>query len=470
MNTKLIKAYRDLLARKGPTFVMILALSIGIIGAGSIFNAYNIMVREMQKNYDMTNPPHFIIKKENLSGDERQRIAGLSSEYKYEYRGIIEGRMLTPSGIWKPIVLEVVPDFNQVQINQFFTLKEEKYQSLNNQNSPGLMEVFIEKAAFPEAEQNIGNNMKILLPDSPIQEVKITGSYHAPALPPAWMENCVYGFISMETAQKLGFKDPLNRILVQSPNTIKTFQDAKNESVFFVEKIKNLGITDFTTEVPLPGVHPHAGQMNSFLYLLQVFGVIALIMASALTGNIISSILARQKREIGIMKSIGADRGQVLLILLIQIGIVGLIALLIAMPLARIIAVQYSYFTANILNFIIYDASIPLWSYALQIVIGLGIPLLMSLVPILRNSKITVREIITDYGINSQSRKKSWFKMPVIPGLTPYILSIRNTFRQKGRFVLMLVTLTVSGVLFLISQNVSQSINVTVEDIFKLFR
>jgi putative ABC transport system permease protein len=117
------------------------------------------------------------------------------------------------------------------------------------------------------------------------------------------------------------------------------------------------------------------------------------------------------------------------------------------------------------LNFDIMDASIPVWSYAVLVLIGLLTPVLAAAFPVYRGSRITVREAITDYGILEQPTtnrlvdrvfgKVQWLSRPVL-------LSLRNTFRRQGRMALTLAVLAIGGAMFISALNVGASIKSTI--------
>ncbi|MGE5672002.1 MAG: ABC transporter permease, partial [Fibrobacterota bacterium] len=463
MNTLFIKSIRDLLLKKVQSLIIIAALTLGVIGVGAISNVYTILKREMQKNYDMTNPPHFIVNCDSLPMGIDNILQEVNSSYDWEFRGIIEGRALSGEGIWKPLILEVVPDFNQRRIDRFFYVDDMNKQKLA---IPATGEIFLEKAALPVAKKEVGEQLDLLIPGASEKKLSITGMYHAPSLPPAWMENWVYGFISEETALTFTNRYKTNQILFRSHNKILTTDQAQQEASVMKDLLTRSGIRATSVTVPVPGAHPHAGQMNSLLYMMQVFGLIALLLAAALVGNIFGSLFARQKREIGVMKSLGASSGQILLINLIQIGILSSLALVVAIPAGQFFAQKYTAFTATILNFKIYDAAVPWWGYALQITIGLGIPLLSALLQMRRSLKLTVREIITDYGVRSTGKNWLLARLTSVSGMTPLMLSIRNAFRNKRRMALQIISLSAGGILFIMSQNITQSIGITIDKLF----
>ena len=59
-------------------------------------------------------------------------------------------------------------------------------------------------------------------------------------------------------------------------------------------------------DVPAPGEHPAERVMRTLLFLLQTFGVVALVASGALVATLITAQLKKQSREIGAMKAVGA--------------------------------------------------------------------------------------------------------------------------------------------------------------------
>ncbi len=145
----------------------------------------------------------------------------------------------------------------------------------------------------------------------------------------------------------------------------------------------------------------------------------------------------------------------------------GLAGLAIGLPLAIIAGRIYAEFAASMLNFEIFSYAIPHQYLLLQIVIGLLVPLVAASFPILRGSRISVREAISDYGIQQKSKEATSF-IHLLRKITnrPFILSLRNTFRQQGRLILTLGTLALGGAGFIVAMNVSASMNYSVDSKF----
>ena len=224
--------------------------------------------------------------------------------------------------------------------------------------------------------------------------------------------------------------------------------------------------------IPVPGEHPHAGQLSALLFLMQAFGILTLILSSVIVINMISFVLARQIRQIGVMKAIGAKTSQIMSIYMGEVVLLGIIALVIAIPVAIIESRPFSENTANILNFIIMDNSIPFYNFVIMICIGLFLPVFSVMYTVYKGSRVTVKDALTDYGISLSSIKRNRFLMMLSKYniiTRPIMISIRNTFRKKGRIVLSLVILAVGGSMFMASMNVGASITKTIKNAGKSF-
>jgi putative ABC transport system permease protein len=166
--------------------------------------------------------------------------------------------------------------------------------------------------------------------------------------------------------------------------------------------------------------------------------------------NTISALLAQQTRQIGIMKTIGARRGQIVAMYLFGVLTFGVLALIVAVPLGAIASFLFTSYMAGLLNFDI-AFRVPLEAVLLEVGIGLTIPLLAAAVPIMAGVRITVREAIASAGgaghFGTGFIDRAIQRVRGLP--RPTLLSLRNTFRRKARLGLTLFTLTLGGAIFI---------------------
>jgi putative ABC transport system permease protein len=150
-----------------------------------------------------------------------------------------------------------------------------------------------------------------------------------------------------------------------------------------------------------------------------------------------------------------------------MVALFGLLALLVAVPLGALGALGLTTYAASLLNFDIASYRMPSSVLLLEIAVALLVPLLAALWPIVSGARVTVREAISSYGLGTghfgQGLIDRWLER--VHGLSrPLLLSLRNTFRRKGRLALTLTTLTLAGAIFVAVFSVRASLLQTLDD------
>jgi putative ABC transport system permease protein len=150
----------------------------------------------------------------------------------------------------------------------------------------------------------------------------------------------------------------------------------------------------------------------------------------------------------------------------------GLIALVAAIPLGALGSYALARFAANIINFVTRDFEIVPLAIVVQVFIALLVPPIAGLMPVLKGSRISVRKAISSTGLSSQREQKGWLdrQLERVRRISrPLLISIRNTFRRKGRLALTLSTLTLGGAVFIAVFNAQAALDATVERTTRYF-
>jgi len=116
---------------------------------------------------------------------------------------------------------------------------------------------------------------------------------------------------------------------------------------------------------------------------------------------------------------------------------------------------------------------IPVKAFAVEALIGFGVPFLAALYPIWSGTRVTVREALSDYGLGKSQTQAGLLDrvLKLLRGplfRRPVLLSLRNTFRRRARLVLTLLPLVLSGAIFIMASNVRSSLMREVDDIFAM--
>ena len=149
-----------------------------------------------------------------------------------------------------------------------------------------------------------------------------------------------------------------------------------------------------------------------------------------------------------------------------------MLALAVAVPLGALGAQGLTQFMANLLNFDVERADASRRRcWRLEVAIGLAVPLLAALYPIITAARITPREAMSDYGLAGAplaERDEAASGLRVrLPLARPTLLSLRNTFRRKGRLALTLATLILGGAIFIGVFSVRDSLLLTLDNMFQ---
>jgi len=283
------------------------------------------------------------------------------------------------------------------------------------------------------------------------------------------MEGLLYGYVSKSFVKSMhltGISPELKFTIRTNSCDRPTIERQMAKTVSFLESNR---IKIIRTEILTPGRHIHQSQMDSLMFLLQMFGVLALLLSCFLIINMIMAIMAKETRQIGVMKAIGATTRKITSIYIRIVFIFGIVATLIALPLGYLAGRGFAQFVASMLNFELFNQQVSHGVWAIQLAIGTVLPVLVAFAPIYRASRITVREALNDYGVSDTLSIKSEHSQQFIRkmGLSNItLLAIRNTFRRKGRLVLTLITLVLGGAVFISAFNIRTSLKDTVNSRF----
>lgn len=448
------KIIEDIFFNLSKTVLIILAIALGVFGVGVIIDSYYVTDREMASSYEATNPASFTITVDNPDETLEQFLAANNEIDEYELRKTILGRIETQKDSWCEAKIHVISNWDKISINTIYPLTGNK--------TPGIDEIIFENSSLSVVDLIVGNNVHVKTPHNAVQQLKISGTVQADGTNPAWMHEEVVAYISEDTMEALGVSYGSCEILitVSGDRTDKTYISGVANDLH--SALNAYGYNVSCISIPIPGDHPNAAQMKSILLLFRMFGMLSLLLSAMLVFSIISSIMKEQVKQIAIMKSMGSTSHQITIMYYLFVIILGIIASIIAIPVAALMSRALCNFTSNILVFTINDSSIPLQAYLIQIAIAILIPILAATIPILRGCRMSVNKGLYDIekpkrNHNGLGIDKHLRKLP--KGSTGFSMGLRNTFRKPGRFAFAVITFALGGSILIASINVRASLS-----------
>ncbi len=457
------KVLRDLWEHKTRTLLVVLSIAVGVFAVGMIASTQQLLSRQLMDSYLGVNPGNAVVATTPFDDELLKSVQRMPEVEDAAARLSVITRASLGPGRWRDLTLFALPDYENIAIN---LVRPESGPWPPPRNA-----VLVERNSLPLLEAGIGDTIVVELPDGRQRELVLAGTAHDINLPPARFTNQAFGYVTFDTTERWGFPRQYTSLSITVAENKDDAEHIQQVTDQVKDKLQSGGRTVSFTWVPTPGKHPADEILPAIFLLLGALGLLSLLLSGFLVVNTVSAILAQQVRQIGVMKTVGARSNQLIGIYLGTVLIFGLLSLLVAVPLGVLAAYAFTDFLAQILNFDVVYEGIPLRALGLQVLVGLLVPLLAALWPVISGARITIREAISSYGLGKGRfghgpfdhlllRMQRW-----LPFMSrPLIISLRNTFRRKGRLALTMLTLTLGGAIFIAVLSVQVSLGRTLDD------
>lgn len=452
------KVWRDLWLYRARTLLVILSIAVGVFAVGMIASTWVILAREMPASYATVHPASAILYTEDFNDELLQTISQMNGVADAVGRRTVAVRLQTGADQWTRVELNALSSYKSIPVN--------KVTSVLGATAPADKAVLVERGGMPIINGQVGSQLTIENADGLRRTLQLTGVAYDPSLPPSTFSGIVYGFINATTLQWLGEPRAYNQLYFTVSEKTDDRDHIQQVTNAVRKQVTRAGVKVFAAWVPTPGEHPTTQIVQAVLMVLAALGVTSLCVSAFLVINTISAVIAQQTRQIGVMKAIGAETRQLQQLYCGMILAYGLIASVIAMPLATLAALQLTRFVGNLLNFDLLSFRLPLWVFALELAVGLLTPLLAGWLPIRRGARMSIRDALDNRAAGAANLSTGWLERLLVWlnfGSRPVLLAFRNTFRRKGRLALSLLTLTLGGAIFISIFSVYSSVQRTVE-------
>jgi putative ABC transport system permease protein len=459
------KVFLDLIENKARTLLVVLSIAVGVFSIGVIAGAYVIISNDMSASYAANNPANIELRMADFNDDVLNSVRNMPGIANAEGRRVFSIRARpVNSATWTVIDL--------VAFNDFAANKVDLLTPLAGITIPAKRQIVLEKDALAQLNVKVGDPLVFELPDGTTKTMPVVGVVQDPTTGSGDFLAPPFGYISMTTLENLQQPDLYNRVYA----TVSQNQD----DAMYISKIAGdvkdrlvrSGIDVSRLRTSKTHEHPLASTVNAILGILMALGVLIVFLSSSLIANTLNALLNQHLRYIGVMKLVGGRNQQILVMYLTLIVSFGVLALLIAVPLGGQGAYGLAAFIANELRFNLLGYRIVPLAFVIQILIGILVPLVAGLVPVMNGSKVTVLKAISGDLARAEGeplhrgpkRESRWekFQTRVTVALShrgihiprPLLISLRNTFRRRGRLLLTLFTLTMGGAIFIAVFNV----------------
>ena len=474
------KVFHDLIDNKGRTLLVVFSIAVGVFSIGVIAGAYQIISNDMSISYSANHPANIEMRMSNFDDDVLASIRNQNEVQDAEARRVFNIRVRVPgSETWTTLDMTALDDFEKNTINLL--------THIEGGMVPGKREVLLEQDALQRVDVGLGGLLEFQLPDGSIKTLPVVGIVQDTASGAGDFLASPSAYINTDTLQYLGHPKLYNRAFVTVSGDGDDIFYIRDLGAELKNKIEKGEVTVIRSRFSKTHEHPLADTVNAVLGILMALGILIVLLSSSLIANTLSALLNQHLRHIGIIKLVGGQRRQVFRMYLTLIMAFGVLALIIAIPLGGQGAYGLALFLASELNFNLLGYRIVPMALLVQIAVGLLVPLIAGLVPVINGSRITVLRALSGGLAEDENQtsaggeaRLSWFdwmqvrmtRMLAARGVhipRPFVISLRNTFRRKSRLALTLFTLTMGGAIFIAVFNVRVTLHDYIGQIGKYF-
>ena len=458
------KVVRDLAVAPTRTALVVLSIAVGVFAVGTIAGANALLQSGLHDAYLASRPASATLSTSPFGDDLVEAVRGMPGIADAEPRRVITVRLRTGPETYRELQLTAITDFEDQRLDLVTPEAGATWP-------PGRGDLLLERSSLTLADVPTAGEVEIQTVDGTVHRLRVAGLTHEVGASPAFYVGRLNGHITFETLADLGYGTAYDELRILVDNPALSRDEVRGVAETVRERLERAGVTVLFAFVPPPGEHPANDLLAGVFLVLGFLGLLALLASGFLVVNTVNAIIAQQTRQIGVMKAVGARNRQVAVLYLGMVLAYAVLSLCVALPLGAIGAYALTVFTASLVNFDVTTFFAPPEVLALEVAVGLLVPLLAALVPIWHGVRVTVREAVSSTGIADRFGRSRFDRaIQRVRGLPrPTLLSIRNTFRRKSRLLLTLSALTLGAAVFMAVFTVRASLYQTLDDALAYF-
>ncbi|MDQ3660018.1 MAG: FtsX-like permease family protein [Actinomycetota bacterium] len=449
---------------------MALAIAVTLTAAGAVLFAWAASSRETRDAYLSTQPASATIlldrpieseKLATIAADTRQQPGVLEATARTQFTSEVAVND-EPREI--PLQVFVATPDDPMRMARFF-MEERSWP-------PSDGEVFIGEDSLSLLGVAVGDIVTVEGPNGGDVPLRVADTVYDPSLSPSPQEQTGRAYVSSASLAMANGRITLDQLKIQVAGSGQEPSWDRDEIASVASDVaqwleREHGLTIREIQVPTPYAHPHQWQADTLLISLVAGAAAAFLLSTILVANMLNNLFIQQIPQIGIMKAVGAGSAQIARFYLVMTFLVALAATSLALfPAAALGRIAASTFL-GFLGIEPLSLAPPSWTYLVLLILGLGLPPLMTLLPLTKASRTTVRAAIDHRGLGSNPSGVTGMlarltRMRRIDrGL---LMALRNTVRRPARFLLSVGLLATAGTVFVAGMSLSTGVQAVAEE------
>ena len=403
------KILGDIWARKGRTALVAISIFIGVLGAVTLITAGDLLVRQLESDIQeddlpmmqvfMTIPPN--------QGDVVPDDVALLDDLQDQIGGItaVEGDANNPF-FWRfsgeqrfreARLLSTISPLGQ-QTLEPMRLVEGAYPVAGQQ------ELAVEQRMAEDFDLDVGDTIELRLlgqvTDSgapPVESWTITGIVFHPYNDFSKLSM----YAAAEDAPDITGIPGLTTLSLRFTEFEQARGDKAGVQTWITDNTPYLAVFFMAED---PAENSLITTTEQFAQILTALAVVAMLVSGFLVLNVVNNLVVEQKRQIGVMKSLGATRAEIGVIyagIAVVYGLLGMVpGVLVGIPLGY----QMAVIVGDFANTLIDSFAVSPLAIGLGVMLGLAVPVGSAIIPVYTGTRVTILEAMTDLGIGGNYR------------------------------------------------------------------
>lgn len=463
------KITSDLFSHKGRSLLVIASIAVGLFAIGMVATSYTVLAQDIRSGYQAVNPANIQVMAPYFTSDFVDHVRHLPGVAEAEGARNISLQIRTSSGEWEAINLKAA-DFGK------HTPAIAQPALVEGVWPPDDKELVLDVNRLKDTGASLGDTVEIKLPSGKIRRMQLVGVVRDQTIGATYAEGGFFlaniqGYVTEDSLGWLEQPSDLNTLYVTVGQQPEDAQSIRALADVLLNDFEANGYKPSGAFVRLSSEHPNVPYVDAMAAVIYALGFLVVFLSGFLITNTFSALLNQQVEQIGVMKTIGASRGQIIALYVVLILVFSSIALAIAIPTARLAAYALLAYLAEAINFTLASSRPVPEAVLLQGIVALVVPQIAGIIPILQGTRISVRQALSGTttapvehrGFFNRNLKR--FRLLS----RPMRISLRNTFRRRGRLVLTLLTLTLGGATFIATFNMRNSLETYIDRLGRYF-
>lgn len=458
MRTLVSKVLRDLRQRPLRNVLTLLGIILGVAGVVAISSTARSIADAQRLTYSGSQQADLATFANGLSPTTVDLIERQPNVVAAETRSVTFTRFDTGSG-WQNMRLVGLASFDAMRLD-LVELVEGRF--------PQRGEVAFDESARELTSIEIGTVVAIReSPADPLVYATVVGFTRSPATLGAGLMNQATAYVPAATVRELTGNRGDNYLLVRVEDQERASRTASDINRLLSKR----GVSLSGFDVRDPDAFVGSRELGTLLLLLRVFSWLGATLSAVIVANTLAAVMGEEMSQIGIIKSVGGRRRQIVLTYLLYGSLLGAAGTLAGWLAGLAIGFRITGYLTQLTGLQQPPFTLSAREISLALLVGAFVTLAASLIPVIANANARVATLLRTPGVRNESagRVLPHVSSPVANVSVAAAVGMRNALRRPRRTVSTIVVVTVAVAAFVATQALSRSVSGTVDELYALY-